>query len=339
MKINPNYGDRIITVPAVPVLKYLPQASESELKVLIFVMSNCNSTFEEIENGTGLNKACITDALFKWKELGVLTCVGLKRTKSNSDNTTKDDLLEKTDTSNFNTKPNKYLVSQSPSHYSSDEINDFLEEDTKNKELIDICQNILGRTLYVTDSSTIVSLVKYYKLENDYIMLIIQHLVDTYGNDVSMRRIEKEVASVYDRDITTYKQLEEFYKAEAKARSLEERFKALIGVGERKLTSKQKGLLEKWVGWGYDYDIIEFAYEITADRADRFSIGYMDAVITNWHDEGCKTLDDAKSASEKFDETKIRQLQKKKKKKSEPEGGSFDTYDFWSTALENSYRD
>lgn len=338
MKINPIYGDSIISMPSEAVLKYLPQASEAELKVLIFALSNRNSTFEEIERGTGLNKECITNALFKWKELGVISCVGLKRQKANAENKKTTDEKTADSESTKSEKSNLVLLPHDANRFTSDEINEFLEEDSKNKELIDFCQKAFERLLYVSESSSIVSFVKYYGLSVEYVMLIIRHLVDTYGKDISMRRIESEISKIYDKDITTYADLDEYYKALATAHSLEGRFKSLLGIGERKLTKKQKTLLEKWVSWGYGYDIIELAFEITADCADKFSIGYMDAVISNWKNDGCVTLEDAKAASEKFSEAAIKRTSKKKSK-DENGGGSFETNNFFARALDNSYED
>ncbi len=338
MKINPIYGDSIISMPAETVLKHLPQASEAELKVLIFALSNRNLTFEEIEKGTGLNKECITNALFKWKELGVISCVGLKKQKATAENKKTTDKKKADVDGSKPEKSDTVLLPHGANRFTSDEINDFLEEDSKNKELIDFCQKAFERPLYVTDATSIISFVKYYGLSIEYIMLIIRHLVDTYGKDVSMRRIESEISKIYDKDITTYAALDEYYKALATARSLEGRFKSLLGIGERKLTTKQKTLLEKWVSWGYGYDIIELAFEITADCADKFSIGYMDAVLSNWKDAGCVTLEDAKAASKKFGEAAIKRTPNKKKK-DESIGGSFETENFFSRALGNSYKD
>lgn len=236
-------------------------------------------------------------------------------------------------------------MSSTPPQYSSDEINSFLEKNAFAKGVIDTCQTIMERSLNVAESSSIVTLLDYFRLTPEYILLACQHIADKKGTGFSVRLLEKEVADNFDKGISTYSQLEEHYKNEIKALSLEGQFKNLIGIGQRRLSKKEKALLENCVAWGYGFDIIELAFEITADRADKFNIGYMGAIISNWHDAGCLTIQDAEAAKSAYDEANVKKRLKhtkdhnKSSENSIQSGGSFDTDSFWERALENSYKD
>lgn len=338
MKINPKYGERIITIPAGAVLEYLPDASDAELKVLIFTLANQNVTLEEIEKGTALNKEQITSALFRWKDLGVISCIGLKHKKAGAKEAHEDnEAADKTKNSgdNGSSAPRRYLMSAELPYYTSTQINDFMERNAAAKELIDACQNVLGRTFNVTEASAIVKILDYYKLPPDYIMLVCQHAADRYQGSFSMRLIEKEIANNFDNGILTYQELEEHYKNEAVARSLEGKFRSLLGIGSRTLSKKERACLEKWVSWGYGIDVFELAFEITVNKADKFNIGYMDAIISRWHDTGCTTLEDAENAVRAYDKESSKK--RPKKKKDDSDSGSFDTNDFWEQALSRSY--
>ena len=340
MKINPKYGERIITIPAGAVLEYLPNANESELKVLIFTLANQNVTLEVIEKGTGLNKEQITSALFKWKDLGVISCIGLKGKKAGAKeahNDTEAPDKAKDNGDSGESAPRRYLMSSELPSYTSTQINDFMERNASSKNLIDSCQNILGRTFNVAEASTIVKILDYYKLTPDYIMLVCQHAADKYKGSFSIRLIEKEIANNFDNGILTYQELEEHYKNEAVARSLEGKFRNLLGIGTRALSKKEKGCLEKWVSWGYGFEVFDLAFEITVNKADKFNIGYMDAIIARWHDSGCTTLEDAENAVKAYDNESKKK--RSKKKKEDKDSGSFDTNDFWEQALSRSYGD
>lgn len=340
MKISPKYGERIITIPAAPVLDHLKGATAAELKVLIYALDRQDVTFEDIEKATGLGKEEITSALFTWKDLGVISCIGLKKSKAFAKNNADAQGAEEKSSADERggekeQKPKRFLASTEVPHYTSDQINNLIEKNRESKELIDACQNILGRTFNVAESSVIVKLVDYYKLTPPYIMLVCQHVTDRYGTNVSVRMIEKEVANNYDKEIFTYSELEEHYKNEAVAGSLEGRLRVMLGIGQRALSKKERQCLEKWVSYGYGFEVIELAFEVTVNNADKFNIGYMDAIIERWHSEGCTSLEDAeKAVKARKEENKAKRT---KKKKDDDTSTSFDTDDFWEKALNRSY--
>lgn len=79
MKINPKYGDKIISIPGTPVLEYLPFATCEELRVLIYALANQNAQIEDYEKGTGVPREKVAEALKLWRKKDVMTCLGLKK--------------------------------------------------------------------------------------------------------------------------------------------------------------------------------------------------------------------------------------------------------------------
>ena len=70
---------------------------------------------------------------------------------------------------------------------------------------------------------------------------------------------------------------------------------------------------------GYPIEIIERAYEATADATGKGSIPYANSILERWYSEGLKTLEDIEAS-----------IAKKKGEKSE---GSFNTDDFFDAAI------
>lgn len=86
----------------------------------------------------------------------------------------------------------------------------------------------------------------------------------------------------------------------------------------------------RWVGeWGFDFPVIERAYEITVDSIHEPSVPYVNKILETWYTTGYKTLEDVTAA-----------LAENGKKSAEAQkNSSFDTDDFFELALRRSYSD
>ena len=102
----------------------------------------------------------------------------------------------------------------------------------------------------------------------------------------------------------------------------------LFGMKSRALTAKEKKCIEQWFGkFGYGEDVITRAYELTVSATNEPSVPYANAIIERWFSEGIKTIEDIDRAA----------AERVESQKSEPGEGSFDTDDFFESALRRSY--
>ncbi len=365
MKINPKYGDKIISIPGTPVLEYLPFATCEELRVLIYALANQNAQIEDYEKGTGVPREKVAEALKLWRKKDVMTCLGLKKSgfektkakngkdiEKESENKSEQKSENKAESradSNTNTKKERAVESKQsgtgalcdgaaantralvPSElplYSSEHINRILEKNRETKSLIDNCQQSLGKIFSIHEVEVILKLKDYLGLDEDFILLLCSHCSKI--NKTSLRYVEKKATALFDMGITEYAQLEKHLEDLDAAAGLEGKFRKLLGVGERSLTKKEKDALLRWTTLGLSWELIEKAFEVTVDNARKFSLNYMSAVLESWYKDG---LLSAKAVS---DEGEKQRSQKKPAAKREKKG-SFDEDDFFEEALRRSY--
>lgn len=329
MKINPKYGDKIISLPAEQVLELLPEASRTDLAVLIYVLSNRNATYEDIEDATGVSKDDAYSALTFWKQNGVISCTGLKArktAKAESESERKKDRTQSKKASPDITVSDrkKVFAKQSLPSYSASELSQMIEGDPELKELIDASQQILGKIFKVPEIETVVGMRDYLRLEADYILLLCSHCANI--KKTSLRYVETVALDLYDSGITEYSQLEKYLENRERIRSLEGQIRRMLGIGSRALTSKEERCFEKWADWGFPFEMIKEAYEITVNNTQKVSVDYMTTILDNWRVAGFVTVEEARAAGEK-----------RKKASNGGTKSSFDTSDFFSSALERSY--
>ena len=113
----------------------------------------------------------------------------------------------------------------------------------------------------------------------------------------------------------------------------------LLSLGNRMLTEGEIAAFTKWrKDFGFRYEIIFHAYQITLENIREYSLPYMDAILTKWHDQKLTSMDSIRAYEKGYKEDK------QKKKASAQNGGngargdgSFETEDFFAAAVKRSF--
>ncbi len=113
----------------------------------------------------------------------------------------------------------------------------------------------------------------------------------------------------------------------------------IMNLGSRMLTEGEIAAFTKWrTEFGYRYEIIFHAYQINLENKREYSLPYMDAILTKWHDQKLTTMDAIRAYEKGYKEDK------QKKKSSSPVNGngtrpdgSFETEDFFAAAVKRSF--
>lgn len=110
----------------------------------------------------------------------------------------------------------------------------------------------------------------------------------------------------------------------------------LLRMGNRMLTEGELTAFTQWrAEYGFGYDIINHAYEITVENRGEYALHYMSAVLTKWHKKGLTTMEEVTAYEKGFREEKLR---KKNNPQNNPAGeGSFETDDFFNAAVRRSF--
>lgn len=332
MKISAEFKRSAFAVPG-SVLEYLRDADSLELSVLLYALAKGDFNLTDAAEELGTDESEFMNAVNTWEHRGVLF---IERKSTKKQRSEKIDSIGAS-SSKKNVASKKEAVSTPPkkavkrtSHlpgYTTEETADFLEKNKATAEIIDSCENIIGKIFTSAEINIIVGMLDHLSLSGDYILLLFAHAASIGKKTV--RYIEQMAIGFFDRGITEYAELEAELSSLKKASELESRVRAVFGMGKRALTSKEEKFIRSWsTKLGYGEDIIKRAYEITVNNTNEPSMDYANAILENWYKANLKTLEeiDASIAARNAE-----------KKKESSDNSSFDTDDFFEAALKRSY--
>ena len=317
MKIIPLYKHEILSLPAEAVAEKLSTATADELRVLLAVMMEREFTVSELAAKLDMTENALRRAISAWESAGTLTL------ESSAENT----MTAAEKKREVMKEGKKLLTSPTLPHYSSDDIATVMERTQGSSELLDSCQQTLGKVFNTTETAIIIGLVDYLSLTPDYILLLCSHAA--HIDKKSVRYVERMALDLFDRDIITYAALEEELSAIDQRASMEYFIRDLFAIGKRALIKKERDFIANWVDkYGYDRDMIRAAYEITIEKTKEPNMNYANAVIENWYAAGFKTVEEVEAAEAQ---------RASNRQKDVPSGTSFATDSFFEAALQRSY--
>ncbi len=301
MKITINYTGGIVNLPA-KVTEFTHSASKEDLCFIINLFAcpqylDCfDSAIESFSERTGLSENDILKSIAFWNKAEVITVEGMK-----------------------DYTPIVSVSNKVPT-YSGAQIKRFVESNGKIASLFDACQSIMGKSFTPVDFNNVIYLKDYFKLSDDYIMLLIAHCVENEkGNWAYIRKTAK---NLYEDGIATYAELEKHFESRKNKESLEYKIRTLFGIGMRELSKKENEKIQLWIESDIPEELIRKAYDITVNKTGKISIAYASRIIENWISLGYKTLEDVESSE--------------KKRKEKLSMSTFDTDDFFEAALARS---
>ena len=120
----------------------------------------------------------------------------------------------------------------------------------------------------------------------------------------------------------------------------------LFGIYGRTLTKSEREHFARWMHeYCYSAAIIGEAYDVTVAAINRISLPYINTILTEWHEAGCKTVEECRARINlrKHDKAKNANNNSQKTKKTAtaetPRYADFNSEDALLRALERSYGD
>ncbi|MBQ3230234.1 MAG: DnaD domain protein [Clostridia bacterium] len=261
--------DNLILLPK-EVLEKLRGASAEELKTLIYLFAEPESTASDAARETGLTVAQVEAACAFWRGAGVFADAA---------------------------QPKKKVASDSSAYrnYDSATLSDAVEN---NGDFALVCQfagERLGKQLNKNDLSTLFYLFDYVGLPAPVICGITEYCCAKEKK--SIQYIFKKSLSLYeDEGVDSYDKLEAYIARMEAIRSNIGQLRRLFGMGERALTPKEEKLYNCWFGeWGFSFEMVKLAYEKTVDNISKLDFKYMNSILRRWHESGYETEEDVNS--------------------------------------------
>ncbi len=315
------YGRGVTSIPEAGAEKIISgTATLTDIRVLTALctsreLSGCN--FSEVvvllSEITGIVESKVENALSFWRGCGVL------------------DYIETSDEATPETKPSKAKIKQnekSAASYTGDQISEILGRDGgKLKNMLDQCQQLVGKMFNTVEVSVIVGLCDWLGLEPEFVVTMTAYYTNKKPG-CNVRYLEKAALDLVNNGITTLSELDAYLKEMELYDGVAGKLRSLLGIGGRAYSKKENGMIKRWVkDFSYGEDIIRYAYEITVDNKGEFSFDYANRVLENWFKAGVKTKAEAENSVAQF----------KHEKESAKDGGSFDTDTFFKLAMKRSY--
>ena len=233
----------------------------------------------------------------------------------------------------------KLAPSTSSKNLTGKEIAGVIEQDSSVKQLIEECEAICGKVFTTTDISKIVSLINTLGLDSETVLLLFYYhfeKLDAVGKKLTVSYVEKSAYSLYNQGIRTLDALQSYIKENEKRNSNKYKLSRLFGIGDRAFTKKEEKFFEKWLTeWEMPFELVEAAFEIAVDNTGKAGLEYMSKILSDWHDSGIRTVEQAEKANADF-KAANKNKQKFVEKQPVNNGASFDTEEFFEKARKRS---
>ncbi len=359
MKIRLDFGDSVFSLPREKLLLNLPSADGFSLKVLLLLASDdaLRADHEigraEVCRRLDCTASAFDKALAYWQSCGVLTAVQtavhdagqtvsapavsappLSVPSAAADPVSPDQerqtLLSAQSSAPSPGGKEERRTLQSPSlpGYTESEAARIIQDSDELKDVIDMCQQIIGKIFTPAEVSVLVGLYDHLRLDGEYIATLCAWCRDNGKH--SLRYIEKTALGLFDEGIDSSAALTAYIRQKESCRESLAVIRKLIGAGTRELTAKEKKTFECWLNdWKFDIGVITRAFEVTVDKISEPSVPYMNKVLENWHNAGLSTLEAVEASLENY---------KKKKAEAETAKSGFETDEFFEAALRRSFQ-
>lgn len=260
--------DNLIIIPK-EVEGKLRGASAEELKTLIYLFAEPESSLSDCARETGITVAQAEAAVAFWRGAGIFEDSAAAKKKTASD-------------------------SAVYRNYDSETLSSAIE---KNADFALVCRfagERLGKQLTKNDLSSLFYLFDYVGLPAPVICGITEYCCAKEKK--SVQYIFKKSLALYDEGIDSYDKLENYIARMEAINGNIGRLRRLFGMGDRELTAKEKKLYGCWFGeWGFSFEMVKLAYETTVDTKGSLNVNYMNGILRRWHESGFETEEDVKN--------------------------------------------
>ncbi len=319
-KLNPLCLTGIFPVPNSLVDENIRLASAVQLKTMLYLLRHTNDSdlsIEKMSEALLYDKADILDALIFWQERGLVIKNGqipATEVSQISEPVTTVRLHKaepkKTETASAENKkkvvPN--LDIPRPSH---EQIALRLNECEELSALFQEAQTILGKTVGYEGQAVLIMMHDGYGLPVEVILMALEYAV--MQKKTGFSHIAKIGKIWCENEIDSIEAVSEYIQEHSIVNETWEKLRSMTEITNRNPTEKQRRFLTVWVKeFGYDENIIFYAYEESIDHTGKMSMPYMDKIIRNWHAAGVKTPSDIEKLQKDWDDKKKRSADKNK---------------------------
>ncbi len=321
IKINFSAWNGVFAVPSALVDTHLKLATESQLKVLLYLLrhNDVDNSVDSIANAVCVHPEEVKNSLSFWSERGLVS--------------TTDEVVQ---TVNTSTQPDVNSLNElqhvkkttRTSRLQRPDISYVANRLSQDKALSDLMHDVeftLGGFLSSSDKATVVMMKETLGLPCEVIILLVNYCVSNgKGN---MRAIETMAVKWSDKGIYTIEDADRMIEHLSLSNTAWHKVSKLFGIKNIGLpTDAQLSYADTWCNeWKFSDDMLLEAYTRCVNSKGEYSISYINGILKKWHANKILNLDDLSA----YD------LKSKKKREKKERNASYDIETFESKSLFN----
>lgn len=317
-----NFGQAAVSLPYAALEKF-EKATKKDIKILVCLCSlgrlasDIGAAKKAVSSELGYTEEDVANAMAFWRGAGIIDVCDTEETIA--------EVTEKTEkVPVVQESGSKLRHADELPKYTTEELTSVLDRRKELSTLIDTCQQLYGKVFNTSEINILIGLSDYLGFDYEYILLLFAHVGKMERK--SVRTVEKLAFRFADEEITDADMLREHLSFLEKSEELETKVRATFGINSRALTSKEKKLVQKWLGeYKFGFEIIEKAYELTIDSTQKPSLPYAGAILDRWHQEGIDTLEKIEASIAEHDRERVQT------------GSSFNEDEFLRAAMKRGY--
>ncbi|GHV40791.1 hypothetical protein FACS189490_06530 [Clostridia bacterium] len=320
---------RTVAVPDIFVDEYMPYCNPVFAVVYITGLRWClygqSQASRDLSEKLGISEEFVISAWRYWQQEGIVTIlnegdeisvrflpVGHRKLKAKE------------------TKEEKAVSIENAPVYSPEELNLCRQRSAEVRELFATAERILAKPLKYTEMNLIFSLYDWLGLPLGVIAVLLEYCAS--NGKTNGRYIEAVALDWAKKGIDSAQSATDYIT------NVTSRYRDILkcfGQGRRDPAPKELEFMDKWLGeYKTPMELVLYACEITLTQTGKAAFPYADTIITNWRNENITTVEQAKSAGEKWAEQANQAAKPKRKASGKASFNNFKGRDIDFDALE-----
>jgi DnaD/phage-associated family protein len=210
-----------------------------------------------------------------------------------------------------------HLAQEAPPKPTQEDIRSALEDEGFHWLTIE-AERLLGKIMSHADLSSLWQMYTWYGLPAEVLVQMISFVIEEWehlygeGKNPTLRKL-KATAIQWDGEGIYSLDLAERYIAEKKKYwQLPSQWMEWLELSPSQVTKKERSALNAWIDWAFPDALIQYAIETTYANTEAHDIAYAHTILSKWHTNSVKTLEEAKTFEAEFNRRRRRTPSKRK---------------------------
>ena len=173
--------------------------------------------------------------------------------------------------------------------YESADVAVAVSHDKHLSEMLQISEQLLGRTLSSQDAETLYWFYDELRFTPEVVLMLLEYCVSK--GKTNMNYIEKVAIGWHEAGISTMEQVTQYIETEQEKGNYLRAIRKIMGLTDRALSQSEEQYLMKWrKECDMSEEMVALAYEYCIIQTAKLSFPYMDKIIARWNRQGIKTV-------------------------------------------------